>query len=51
MRLNNQESMNSQNVRFKVEEVVNGFKAFGFQDEAIQLNAFLKGVGDFIDNP
>ena len=50
MRLNNQESMASQNVKFKVEEVVNGFKAFGFQDEAIQLNAFLKGVGAFVDN-
>lgn len=49
MRLNNKESIDNQNVRLKVDEVVNGFKAFGFQDEAIQLNAFLKGVGDFVD--
>ena len=49
MRLNNKESIDNSNVKLKVDEVVNGFKAFGFQDEAIQLNAFLKGVGEFID--
>jgi len=30
MRLNNKESIESQNVKLKVDEVVNGFKAFGF---------------------
>ncbi|CDW76108.1 UNKNOWN [Stylonychia lemnae] len=50
MRLNNKDSIDSQNVKLKVDEVVNGFRAFGFSDEAIQLNAFLKGVGEFVKN-
>jgi len=30
--------------------VVNGFKAFGFQEEATQLKAFLKGIGEYVND-
>ncbi len=50
MRLSNKDAIEDQNVRLKVAEVVNGFKAFGFSDEANQLNAFLKGVGDHVQD-
>ena len=50
MRLNNKDAIEDENVKLKVAEVVNGFKAFGFSDEADQLNAFLKGVGYHLDD-
>ena len=50
MRLNSKEAMENANVRLKVAEVVNGFTAFGFSEEANQLNAFLKGIGDIADD-
>jgi hypothetical protein len=34
----------------KVEEVVSGYTAFGFKNEATQLNVFLKGVGERVEN-
>ena len=50
MRLNSKEAMENANVRLKVAEVVTGFTAFGFSEEANQLNAFLKGIGDIADD-
>lgn len=36
--------------RLKVSEVVNGYTAFGFQNEASQLSAFLRGIGEREDS-
>ena len=32
--------------KIKVSEVVNGYTAFGFKNEASQLSAFLRGIGE-----
>jgi hypothetical protein len=51
MKLNQNESLQNGNVKLKVAEVVNGFTAFGFSEEAAQLNAFLKGIGEVVESP
>jgi len=43
---NNTSQLQGKERVFRIADVVNGFKAFGYEDEAAQVEAFLKAIGN-----
>ena len=37
-------------IAFKIQEVVKGFRSFGYEEEALQIEAFLKAIGTRLPN-